>query len=157
MLAAWAPSVAEAKILNVPYDVTREFYKEFNPAFAAYWKAQDRRKRVTINQSHGGSSKQARSVVDGLEADVITMNQAERHRPRWRNAAALSRRTGRKRLPNNSAPVHVDDGVSWCARAIHGKHHDWDDLAQARRAAVIPEPRDVRQRRATATSPHGAT
>ncbi|MFN5155299.1 MAG: substrate-binding domain-containing protein, partial [Betaproteobacteria bacterium] len=72
------PSVVGAQqaqsLLNVSYDVSREFYKDFNAAFAAHWKkttGQD----VTLNQSHGGSSRQARSVADGLEADVITMNQ----------------------------------------------------------------------------------
>ncbi len=62
-------------LLNVSYDVTREFYKDFNAAFAADWKGRTGQ-RVTVNQSHGGSSKQARSVIDGLEADVVTMNQA---------------------------------------------------------------------------------
>src|SRR6266571_2840298 len=62
-------------LLNVSYDVSREFYKEYNALFAAYWK-KTTGEDVTLNQSHGGSSKQARSVVDGLEADVLTMNQA---------------------------------------------------------------------------------
>lgn len=65
----------EISLLNVSYDVTREFYKDYNPAFAAFWKKRTG-ETVTINQSHGGSSKQARAVLDGLEADVITMNQA---------------------------------------------------------------------------------
>src|ERR1700761_8430224 len=64
----------EAKLLNVSYDVTREFYQEYNKAFAAHWKEQTGN-AVTVSQSHGGSSKQARSVSEGLEADVITMNQ----------------------------------------------------------------------------------
>ena len=62
-------------LLNVSYDVSREFYKDYNAAFAAYWK-KTTGEVLTLNQSHGGSSKQARSVVEGLEADVITMNQA---------------------------------------------------------------------------------
>src|SRR5690349_18817665 len=66
---------ADATLLNVSYDVTREFYKDYNTVFAKHWE-QTAKEKVTINQSHGGSSKQARSVVDGLEADVITMNQA---------------------------------------------------------------------------------
>jgi len=69
--AAWA----DATLLNVSYDVTREFYKDYNGAFAKHWK-QTTGEALTLNQSHGGSSKQARSVADGLEADVITMNQA---------------------------------------------------------------------------------
>ena len=96
--AAWA----QATLLNVSYDVTREFYKDYNPALAAFWKA-GTGETVTINQSHGGSSKQARSVVDGLQADVITMNQA--------NDIDLIAERGKlipadwaKRLPHNSAP-----------------------------------------------------
>lgn len=70
-----ATAFADAVLLNVSYDVTREFYKDFNPSFAKYWK-QKTGETVVINQSLGGSSKQARSVSDGLEADIITMNQA---------------------------------------------------------------------------------
>src|SRR5271156_1467049 len=65
---------AQVKLLNVSYDITREFYQDFNSAFAAYWNTKTG-DSVTISQSHGGSTKQAESVVDGLEADVVTMNQ----------------------------------------------------------------------------------
>ena len=66
---------AESTLLNVSYDVSRELYKDINPAFVAHWKAKTG-ESLTINQSHGGSSKQAMSVAAGLEADVITMNQS---------------------------------------------------------------------------------
>ena len=66
---------ADAQLLNVSYDVARELYKEINPAFIAEWQ-KSTGETLTINQSHGGSSKQARSVADGLEASVVTMNQA---------------------------------------------------------------------------------
>ncbi|HRE19026.1 MAG TPA: sulfate ABC transporter substrate-binding protein, partial [Rhodocyclaceae bacterium] len=66
---------AQTSILNVSYDVSRELYKDINPAFAAHWKTKSG-ETLTINQSHGGSSKQALSVIAGLEADVITMNQS---------------------------------------------------------------------------------
>ena len=66
---------ADTSILNVSYDVSRELYKDVNAAFAASWKAKSGA-TITINQSHGGSSKQALSVISGLEADVVTMNQA---------------------------------------------------------------------------------
>ena len=65
---------AEIKLLNVSYDVTREFYQQFNPLFADYWKKKTG-ETVSISQSHGVSSKQARAVIDGLDADVVTMNQ----------------------------------------------------------------------------------
>src|SRR5437899_209500 len=62
-------------LLNVSYDVAREFYKDYNAAFIKHWKA-TAGEDIAVNQSHGGSSKQARAVIDGLEADVVTMNQA---------------------------------------------------------------------------------
>src|SRR6201996_3020327 len=77
LTALWPWAVAPAadvKLLNVSYDVTREFYQDYNKAFAAYWK-QKTGDTVTISQSHGGSTKQAQSVINGLEADVVTMNQ----------------------------------------------------------------------------------
>src|SRR4051812_48815543 len=64
---------AETPLLNASYDVTREFYKEYNPAFIAHWK-ETTGEDLAINQSHGGSSKQVRAVIDGLAADVVTMN-----------------------------------------------------------------------------------
>src|SRR3989338_9317762 len=67
-----APADNAVKLLNVSYDPTREFYQEFNDAFAAHWKGKTGQS-VTINQSHGGSGKQARAVIDGLEADVVTL------------------------------------------------------------------------------------
>src|SRR5437879_13920851 len=71
-MAASVPARADKTLLNVSYDPTRELYQDFNQAFARYWKAKTGEK-VTINQSHGGSGKQARSVIDGLEADVVTL------------------------------------------------------------------------------------
>src|SRR5262245_219326 len=72
--AALPAFAAGATLLNVSYDVSREFYKDYNAEFAAHWK-KTTGEDLTLNQSHGGSSRQARSVADGLEADVITMNQ----------------------------------------------------------------------------------
>ena len=72
-LTAYTVYAADTTILNVSYDVSRELYKDMDPAFTAAWKAKTG-DTVTVNQSHGGSSKQALSVVNGLEADVVTMN-----------------------------------------------------------------------------------
>src|SRR5437870_1487392 len=69
---AWAASAADVQLLNVSYDPTREFYQEFNAAFAKQWVARTGDK-ITIKQSHGGSGKQARTVIDGLDADVVTL------------------------------------------------------------------------------------
>ena len=71
-LALAAPALADATILNVSYDPTREFYKEINEVFAAHWK-EKAGESVSVRQSHGGSGKQARAVIDGLEADVVTL------------------------------------------------------------------------------------
>ena len=71
-----SPTPPVRPLLNVSYDVARELYKEINPAFSARLEGEQTGEDVTINQSHGGSSKQARAVIDGLEADVVTLNQS---------------------------------------------------------------------------------
>ena len=138
LIASTQAVLADVQLLNVSYDVTREFYKDYNPAFAAYWKGKTG-ETVNINQSHGGSSKQARSVVDGLEADVITMNQA--------NDIDLLAERGRlipadwaKRLPNNSAP-YTSTTVFLVRKGNPKKIRDWDDLAKPGIAVVIPNPK----------------
>jgi len=99
---AAATAHADTTLLNVSYDPTRELYKDFNAAFAADWKKQTG-ETVTINQSHGGSGKQSRGVIDGLEADVVTLALAY-------DIDALNQHGGlvpadwQKRLPDNSAP-----------------------------------------------------
>src|SRR5215467_5422980 len=93
---------ADFKLLNVSYDPTRELYQEVNAAFAKFWKAKSG-DSVTISQSHDGSGKQARSVMDGLQADVVTLALAY-------DIDAISQRSNllpsnwQSRLPNNSAP-----------------------------------------------------
>src|SRR5512132_3974318 len=101
-LLASAPAFAEVTLLNVSYDVAREFYKDYNGAFTKYWKATTA-EDIKVNQSHGGSSKQARAVIDGLDADVLTMNQAldvDMVADKGLIAADWA-----KRLPNNAAPT----------------------------------------------------
>jgi sulfate transport system substrate-binding protein len=138
LLVACRAAAADARILNVSYDVTREFYKELNPAFAAHWKAKTG-EIVSVNQSHGGSSKQARAVVDGLEADVITMNQA--------NDIDLLAERGRlipadwaKRLPDNSAP-YTSTTVFLVRKGNPRGIRDWDDLVKPGVTLVIPNPK----------------
>ena len=95
-------ALAAPPLLNVSYDVSREFYKDYNKAFAAHWK-KTTGEDIVLNQSHGGSSKQARGVIEGLEADVITMNQAldiDVVADKGLIAADWARR-----LPNNAAPT----------------------------------------------------
>jgi sulfate transport system substrate-binding protein len=128
----------ETSLLNVSYDVTREFYKDYNPAFAAFWKKKTG-ETVVIHQSHGGSSKQSRAVLDGLEADVITMNQA--------NDIDLLAERGRlipsdwaKRFPQNSAP-YTSTTVFLVRKGNPRNIRDWDDLVKPGITVVIPNPK----------------
>jgi sulfate transport system substrate-binding protein len=137
-LVAVTPAHADTALLNVSYDVTREFYKDYNAAFARYWK-QTTGETVTVNQSHGGSSKQAGSVIAGLAADVITMNQAS-------DIDILAERGGlvpadwAKRLPNNSAP-NTSVTVILVRKGNPKGIKDWADLAKPGVSVVIPNPK----------------
>lgn len=132
--SAWA----DATLLNVSYDVTREFYKDYNTVFARYWK-QTTGETLTLNQSHGGSSKQARSVADGLEADVITMNQAN-DIDLLADRAQLIPADWAKRLPNNSSPT-ASVTVILVRKGNPKAIKDWDDLARPGVSVVIPNPK----------------
>ena len=99
----WSTASAEPhEILNVSYDVSREFYKEYNAAFANYWH-QKTRQPVTIRQSHGGSTAQARAVLAGLEADVVTMNQDSDIAILAQDGVPVAK-NWRERLPHHSIP-----------------------------------------------------
>ena len=136
--AGTALAAPTTTLLNVSYDVTREFYKDYDAAFIAHWK-QASGETIAVDQSHGGSSKQARSIIDGLEADVITMNQAT-------DIDILAERGGlvpadwAKRFPDNSAPT-----TSVQVILVHKGNpkglHDWADLARAGTSVVIPNPK----------------
>ena len=129
---------ADTSLLNVSYDVTREFYKDYNPAFSKYWK-QKTGETVTINQSHGGSSKQARAVADGLEADVITMNQANDIDILYERSKLIPA-DWQKRLPNGSAPT--TSTTVFLVRKGNPKHiKDWDDLVKTGVSVIIPNPK----------------
>jgi sulfate transport system substrate-binding protein len=135
---AAAVSAATVKLLNVSYDPTREFYEEYNRAFAAYWKGKTG-DTVIVNQSHGGSGKQARSVIDGLEADVVTLALAY-------DIDALATQGGlvppnwQKRLPDNSAPY--TSTIVFLVRKGNPKNiHDWGDLVRPGVAVVTPSPK----------------
>ena len=139
-LAAIAPGAQAAgpALLNVSYDVAREFYKDYNAAFAKHWKA-TAGEDITLNQSHGGSSKQARAVIDGLEADVVTMNQSN-------DIDAIAERgkllpaDWAKRLPNNSAPT-TSTTVILVRKGNPKGIKDWTDLARPGVSVVIPNPK----------------
>lgn len=126
-----------ATLLNASYDVTREFYKDFNTAFAAHWKKQTG-EDISIQQSHGGSSKQVRSVLDGLAADVVTMNQAldiDALVP-----AGLIPANWAERLPNKSVPT--TSTILFLVRKGNPKDiKDWNDLVRTDVSVIIPNPK----------------
>ena len=131
-------SLQAAELLNVSYDVTREFYKDFNPAFVQYWKEKSG-ETVTINQSHGGSSKQARAIIDGLPADVITMNRSA-DIDILAQKGKLIPADWQARLPNNSVPSASP--TVFLVRKGNPKHvKDWNDLVGPGVSAMIPNPK----------------
>jgi sulfate transport system substrate-binding protein len=129
---------AQTTLLNVSYDPTRELYQDFNAAFARYWQAKSGDK-VTIRQSHGGSGKQARSVIDGLEADVVTLALAYDVDQIARNAKLLPA-DWQTRLPHNSSPY--TSTIVFLVRKGNPKAiHDWADLEQAGVEIITPNPK----------------
>ena len=134
-------SLAEAQtvtLLNVSYDPTRELYQDFNTAFAKHWKAKTG-ESVTIKQSHGGSGKQARSVIDGLEADVVTLALA-RDIDALAELGKLIPDDWQKRLPSGSTPY--TSTIVFLVRKGNPKAiKDWDDLAKAGVEVITPNPK----------------
>lgn len=129
---------AEVKLLNVSYDPTRELYKEFNPAFAKYWKGKTGQ-TVVIEQSHGGSSKQARAVIDGLEADVVTLALAY-DIDAIAEKSQLLPRSWQARLPNESAPY--TSTIIFLVRKGNPKGiKDWSDLVRPGISVITPNPK----------------
>jgi sulfate transport system substrate-binding protein len=124
-------------LLNVSYDVARELYKDVNPAFAAAYK-KSTGTDVTIKQSHGGSSKQARAVADGLEASVVTMNQA--NDIDMLADRGLVTQDWAKKFPNNAAPAYST--MVYLVRKGNPKAiKDWGDLAKPGVQVIIPNPK----------------
>ena len=135
--SVWAVAQPVA-LLNVSYDPTRELYSEFNAAFAKYWKAKSGQV-VTIKQSHGGSGKQARSVIDGLDADVVTLALAGDIDALVKNGALLPT-DWQKRLPHNSAPY--TSTIVLVVRQGNPKGiKDWDDLVKPGIRVITPNPK----------------
>ncbi len=134
----WASAAgADTTLLNVSYDPTRELYQELNKAFAEDWK-RETGETVTIRQSHGGSGKQARAVIDGLDADVVTLALAA-------DIDAIADKTDKlskdwqKRLPDNSSPY-----TSTIVFVVHKGNpkgiKDWGDLAKPGVQVITPNP-----------------
>ena len=135
---AVSAKAAEVKLLNVSYDPTREFYAEYNAAFAKYWKAKSGGD-VTISQSHGGSGKQAQSVINGLEADVVTLALAY-DIDAISTQARLLPADWQKRLPNDSTPY--TSTIVFLVRKGNPKGiKDWDDLVKKGVSVVVANPK----------------
>jgi sulfate transport system substrate-binding protein len=137
-LGLTAPAQADTSLLNVSYDPTRELYRDVNAAFAADWKAKGG-ETVSIKQSHGGSGKQSRSVIDGLEADVVTLALAfdidalHAH-------GDLVPADWQKRLPDNSSPY--TSTIVFLVRKGNPKAiEDWDDLVKPGIGVITPNPK----------------
>lgn len=137
MLVATGVAAKDIQLLNVSYDPTREFYQEYNQAFSKHWQ-QETGDKVTVRQSHGGSGKQATSVINGIEADVVTLALAY-------DVDAIAER-GRidqawiKRLPDNSAPY--TSTIVFLVRKGNPKQiHDWPDLIKPGVSVITPNPK----------------
>jgi sulfate transport system substrate-binding protein len=137
LFVAWPAIAAPTTLLNVSYDPTREFYQEYGKAFATYWR-QKTGADVTINSSHGGSGKQARAVIDGLDADVVTLALAY-------DVDAISERGliapgWRDRLPDHSTPY--TSTIVFLVRHGNPKHiTTWEDLTRAGLSVVVANPK----------------
>ncbi len=129
---------AQVNLLNVSYDPTREFYVEFNQAFAKHWKAKTGQD-VTIKQSHGGSGKQARAIIDGLDADVATLALAGDTDALHTNGHLIPK-DWQKRLPHNSTPY--TSTIVLVVRQGNPKNiKDWDDLVRPDVKVITPNPK----------------
>ena len=137
-LGTTALASAQTTLLNVSYDPTREFYREYNAAFQKHWKAQGG-EDVTVRQSHGGAGSQARAVIDGLEADVVTLALAY-------DIDAIGERAGlipadwQKRLANNSSP-YTSTIVLLVRKGNPKNIKDWDDLVRPGVEVITPNPK----------------
>src|SRR5262245_47868898 len=145
LLAAALPGLAQhalagdITLLNASYDPTREFYKDYNEAFAKHWKESHPDDTVTVEQSHGGSGKQARAVIDGLEADVVTLALAY-------DVDAIAQESGQipiswqQRLPFASCP-YPSTPVFLVRKDNPKGIHDWDDLLKPGVEVITPNPK----------------
>jgi sulfate transport system substrate-binding protein len=138
VVSVLAAAGGQTVLLNASYDPTREFYREYNAAFARYWKSKTGQD-VRVNQSHGGSGKQARAVIDGLPADVVTLALAY-------DIDAISQKSGlvekdwQSQFPNNSSPC--TSTVVFLVRKGNPKSiHDWNDVVRPGVSVITPNPK----------------
>ena len=137
VIAAAATPLAAQRLLNASYDPTRELYADFNAAFVKYWQGKTKQ-TVTIQQSHGGSGGQARAVIDGLDADVVTLALA--YDIDAIQQSGLIAQGWQKRLPQNSAPY--TSTIVFLVRKGNPKGiKDWSDLVKPGTAVITPNPK----------------
>ena len=137
-LAAFGSAQAQTTLLNVSYDPTRELYQDYNAAFIKHWKAKTG-ETVAIKQSHGGSGKQARSVIDGLQADVVTLALAYDIDALSDNGKLLAA-DWQKQLPNNASP-YTSTIVFLVRKGNPKRINDWSDLARPGIEVITPNPK----------------
>ncbi|MFZ2266178.1 MAG: sulfate ABC transporter substrate-binding protein [Azonexus sp.] len=132
-------ALADAALLNASYDVARDVFKDYNPLFQKYWK-QKTGENLELKQSHGGSSKQVRAVADGLEADVVTMNQA--NDIEFLADKGLVAKDWTKKFPNNASPY--TSAMVFIVRKGNPKaFKDWGDLAASGVQVIVPHPKNT--------------
>ena len=132
-------ALADATLLNASYDVARDVYKDYNPMFQKYWKAKTG-ESLELKQSHGGSSKQVRAVADGLEADVVTMNQA--NDIEFLAEKGLVAKDWAKKFPNNASP-YTSTMVFIVRKGNPKGFKDWSDLAAPGVQVIVPHPKNT--------------
>jgi sulfate transport system substrate-binding protein len=138
LLATAASARADVELLNVSYDPTRELYEEYNALFATHWK-KEKGEDVTVNQSHGGSGKQARAVLDGLEADVVTLALSGDIDQLYERGQLVPR-TWQERLPNRSCPY--TSTIVFLVRKGNPKQiRDWNDVVKPGVEVITPNPK----------------
>ncbi len=137
LMAGAGAVLAQNTLLNVSYDVSRELYKEINPAFEAFWQQKNGAK-VSVNQSHGGSTRQASAVAEGLEADVVTMNQSPDIDVLVEKGLVSA--NWREQFPHQATP-YTTTTVFLVRKGNPKKIKDWDDLARPGLQVIVPNPK----------------
>uniref|UniRef100_Q479Q9 Thiosulphate-binding protein n=1 Tax=Dechloromonas aromatica (strain RCB) TaxID=159087 RepID=Q479Q9_DECAR len=132
-------ALADSTLLNASYDVARDVYKDYNPMFQKYWKAKTG-ESIELKQSHGGSTKQVRAVADGLEADVVTMNQA--NDIEFLADKGLVAKDWAKKFPNNASP-YTSTMVFIVRKGNPKVLKDWNDIAAPGVQMIIPHPKNT--------------
>ncbi|WP_445424677.1 thiosulfate ABC transporter substrate-binding protein CysP [Alishewanella sp. HL-SH06] len=148
-----SPALVAKELLNSSYDIARELFAEINPLFVAHWQAESG-ETLTINQSHGGSSRQAQAIIQGLRADVVTFNQSTDIDILYQRGKLLPQ-NWRERLANNSSPYYST--MAFLVRKGNPKHiQDWADLTKDDVALVFPNPKTSGNARYTYLGAYGA-